>query len=144
MDVVEVVLAPEDGSDHQLEIAAALVDLAQLGKVGHRQTQRAPGLEHTQPLDEHALDVAPAEVLEHVAVVDQIDRVVADESQIVDRCNMVDMGVVHRVDVHEAGDMPLAAAEMEFHGVGCSFASGGGSMRKSCRMPRTSVLQKWA
>jgi len=87
-----------------------------LREIRHRHAQYAAGPEHAPRFRQHAPDIAPLEMFEYMAVVDEIGRVVRNERQVVDGGDVIDMRVIHRVDVHETGNVPLAAAEMEFHG----------------------------
>ena len=56
-----------------------------------------------------------------MAVVNQIDRVIANEGKIVDGRNMVDMRVIYRIDMDKARNVALAATKVEFHE--CCFQS---------------------
>ena len=56
-------------------------------------------------------------MLEHVAVVDELDRTVLQERQIVDARHVIDMGVVDDVDVHEAWNVATTTPKMKFHAI---------------------------
>jgi len=115
VNVVEVILPAKDRTDHQAEVAGAGIDFAQRRKIRHGDAQPSARGEYPIPLRQHPRNLTALEVLEHVAVVDELDRTVLQVRQIVDARHVIDMGVVDDVDMHEARNVASPAAEMKFH-----------------------------
>jgi hypothetical protein len=65
------------------------------------------------PLGEDAGNLGPPEMLEHMAGIDKRRRIVFDHGEPLDARDPIDMGRRRHVDMDEAGDVTLAAAEME-------------------------------
>ena len=61
-------------------------------------------------------DLPPLEVLEHMAVVDQLDGAVLKEGEVVDARHVIDVRVVDHIDVHVPGNVATTAPEVELHG----------------------------
>jgi hypothetical protein len=49
-------------------------------------------------------------MLQHVAVVDHIDRIVRNEGEVVDGGDVIDVRIIDGVDVNEAGNVAFATA----------------------------------
>ena len=111
MNVVEIILASEERADDEFElVAVTLIDLAQTGEIRNGYPQYSARLQYPLPLSQYLGDLAALEVLENVAVVDGIDRAIANERQTIYCRHMINVGIVDRIDVDKARNVPLAAA----------------------------------
>ncbi len=115
MNVVEIVLAAEEWTHDQIEILGCRVDLGELCEVGHGDSKSPARFEHAMPFGQDRVNTAPFEMLENMTVVNHVDTVGRDKREVVDAIHMVDVSVFDHIDVHVAGNEPLAATQMKFH-----------------------------
>lgn len=64
---------------------------------------------------QYPADGASFEMLQNMTAINQVDTGIADEGQIIDRRNMVDMRISDGIDVNKTRYIPLAAAKVQFH-----------------------------
>ena len=101
MNVIKIILPPKQGTNYKLKLALLQIHLTKFRKIWDGHTQRAARFYDPLPFTEHPINISSLEVLQHMAVVYQVNAISLNKGQIVNCCDVIHVRVINSINMHE-------------------------------------------